>query len=141
MRELKFRAWDVSDKDKGPYMLGPYDLTDTIFSHSEVRKMKLMQYVGLKDKNGKEIYEGDIFRIEESGQNGEPDEIFYVVITWIKEWCMFGSLIAKSEYQDYIDNGVKALDEPLFWTYTLEDTDSIKHFLCGNIYETPNLLK
>lgn len=63
-KEIKFRAWDTSDKEKGPYMLGPYDLTDSIFNHKELRTLKLMQYTGLKDKNGVEIYEGDILKSE-----------------------------------------------------------------------------
>jgi hypothetical protein len=57
-REIKFRAWDISGET--PYMLGPYDLTDSIFNSVEVRQLSLMQYTGLKDKFGIEIYEDDI---------------------------------------------------------------------------------
>jgi len=58
MREIKFRAWDGKQmciKEMQTYFAG-YGL---MFDHFE-HPVALMQYTGLKDKNGKEIYEGDI---------------------------------------------------------------------------------
>ena len=62
-REIKFRAWDtnsgkMADIDMQAY-LEPHGLNETIEQHTK-DGLVLMQYTGLKDKNGKEIYEGDI---------------------------------------------------------------------------------
>lgn len=100
-----------------------------------------MQYTGLKDKQGNEIYEGDIFRVEEDGVEDGDDRIYYLVVVWVAEWVMFCTLRIADEYFDYQHGGVKALDEPMFWTYTLEDTNDRRFYLCGNIYEHPELLK
>lgn len=51
MREIKFRAWNKTAKT----MITDVNRIDLVGT-AEV----LMQYTGLKDKNGKEIYEGDI---------------------------------------------------------------------------------
>lgn len=58
MKEIKFRAWDDDIKQ----MLPIVDLSAPIEYHKwlGVKDIDIMQYTGLKDRNGKEVYEGDI---------------------------------------------------------------------------------
>lgn len=87
MREIKFRAWLKDDKrmvevrsidfhEEGNIITVNYnDIFGFEFNENEI---ELMQYTGLKDKNGKEIYEGDIVDIHQT-VNGQS--VFVIEVT------------------------------------------------------------
>ena len=57
-REIKFKVWDGVD-----YMSNPFTLHDIISKNIWFTKdAVILQYIDIKDKNGVEIYEGDIIR-------------------------------------------------------------------------------
>lgn len=61
-REIKFRAWDDAIIHIMPQMVGPFMIKDSVLASYANINAPLMQYTGLKDKNGVEIYEGDILQ-------------------------------------------------------------------------------
>lgn len=68
-REIKFRAWN------GEQMLSPEHIGRDGHAYWHENSIpestdKVMQFTGLKDKNGKEIYEGDIVENEEQAMRG-----------------------------------------------------------------------
>lgn len=62
MRQIKFRAWDYYDKKMVdmPINHSGYTLNEVFENVVDEDRYGLMQFTGLLDKNGKEIYEGDI---------------------------------------------------------------------------------
>ena len=66
MKEIKFRAWDKEKEMMFPVReLRMFHEKPMVWSTTSdvgipLQKVELMQYTGLKDKNGKEIYEGDV---------------------------------------------------------------------------------
>lgn len=145
MREIKFRAW-IPEPEIMLMLDEPYfeDHCELTFQPLQIAKgwslenSKLMQYIGLKDKNGKEIYEGDI--IKET-----CDSECYSVFTVIYKYASFGkklvygynfcSLLFK-ESQEIEDAYCKNEYDESFSNF--ESYRSIE--VIGNIYENPDLL-
>jgi len=111
MREIKFRAWDNNSKQmQDMQVLHLRDLNNPMMSKP------IMQFTGLKDKNGKEIYDGDIIwnSSDEGGESfaGKHEVTFKDGI--------FG-ILSKSNHIIHLRSGIIEC--------------------LGNIYENPKLLK
>lgn len=119
MREIKFRAWDKINKD----MFNVESINfqerrvykDTV-SYRKFEDIDLMQYTGLKDKNNKEIYEGDIL-FESFGER------YYKVV--------FENGSFRAEFEGEFEEH----------SFDLIDVVAQGCKIVGNIYENPELLK
>ena len=133
-REVKFRGWDSVNEVMLPvesinfregYVSlneGDNSLTDTL------EMIELMQYTGLKDKNGKEIYEGDIVIFSVKGSK----KINKTVMSFNKE---------HGAYLFGIYKGVKMPcgKKTRMNKYTRKSVNNVE--VIGNIYENPELLE
>jgi uncharacterized phage protein (TIGR01671 family) len=120
MREIKFRAWD--GKTKEFIECGPlYGLQAHIPKERRADSGYIItEFTGLHDKNGTEIYEGDLLRIWET---------HILEVRWGRVgWVLFGELFKRLGFEDGADCG-----EYHTKNY-VRDMEVI-----GNIYENPEL--
>lgn len=124
MREIKFRAWLKSAKEM-------CEVTTVNFRERYVHlrqnnapdyvalldsEVELMQYTGLKDKNCKEIYEGDIFR----RKNGEVGVVKYHDVSFVLD-------------RQPLNDDAEYIEWPSMYYYG--------GAVIGNIHDNPELLK
>ncbi len=127
MREIKFRAWNKNFGDTGFWetefrinSLGESYQSDGLQSWYAfpTKQIVLMQYTGLKDKKGKEIYSKDILQILVRNRKQKA------LVTWIDGIGGWGLLNKKLEWS------------ALHITVKYGEAEII-----GNIYENPDLLE
>jgi len=149
MREIKFRAWDKKNKRMDSVWEISFAGKPPEANEAQVGDLLLgidtqcvlMQFTGLKDKNGKEVYEGDILRGEFGKQSELPLNKIFGKVKW-----HYG------KYKIEFDSVYRTLDlsqidgnHAIYWRqennrceddyYRIENIEVI-----GNIYENPELL-
>lgn len=123
MREIKFRAYDPNanamHNNIGIDKIGLYDFDGDAITEQEA--LTIMQYTGLNDKNGKEIYEGDLL--------GGIYEYLYVA------YC---DNCKQFQCKVVMDDVCMACSGDVHWCEVVHGKDVE---VIGNIYENPELLE
>ena len=135
-REIKFRAWSHGEMirvfsiefENGKSYLNNGKTIYHEIGDEALANARLMQFTGLKDKNGKEIWESDIIK-----HRVGPDIRFIT-----KEWLFFPVVFIEETACFKGEIKMERGEDILTW---LDDAKGRDFEVVGNIYENPELLK
>lgn len=141
-REIKFRVWSEEDREYRTdcrlteLFTSETGAPATVYS-DEGDRFDIEQYTGLKDKNGKEIYEGDIVNITAIVETDDSDMACIMdtnsVVCWDKEHARW-DVNDKPESKDW--------DYRRRRYFVFVDSDDRENVeIIGNIHENPELLE
>lgn len=145
MREIKFRAWDKNSK-KIIYgrLVGAFfdaspnpDFSEHEWDGTPLEEMNLepwKQYTGLKDKNGKEVYQGDILKVK-ADKEGYGSCSYGGIVEVMADTCGYSLKPINPTFKEMEERG-EAWDSSSMWHVCEGDTTEV----IGNIYENPELL-
>ena len=133
MREVKFRFWDEENKemiDGDNLAFEEYLPIKDLLSQDGI-----MQFTGLHDKSGKEIYEGDIIQVIHPAYpcNKYESGIFIVRFQY-GQFDIFKHRESKIENNEMVEVGFSCCEN----IYKANETKAFN--IIGNIYENPDLL-
>ncbi|GIO02976.1 hypothetical protein J5TS2_36440 [Brevibacillus halotolerans] len=143
MREIKFRAWDKEDKYMLDWEMIKLDVEYSLNQLLEMNRFDIMQFTGLHDKNGKEIYEGDIIK-----RNFEIGRVVINPISLgaedyeIDDSGYFIGVVSYRPSEGYVLNKCKKFNDD---DELQSKKSGVKIYpnhaeVIGNIYENPDLL-
>lgn len=148
MRDIKFRAWDTKDKKMIPrseyFTLQSALKNDVQFfgfiaNKYYIMDYEFMQFTGLHDKNGKEIYEGDIIK------RTVVQDVFHCHGDFLDNYesIEIGVVDWDTEGFEYCVKEIKATGRTGHWVSigTMSFDYWVGCEIIGNIYENPELLK
>jgi len=135
MREIRFRAWDKKEKKmyQWPFIIHHWDNEIRVnagkkgYTQIPMEDIELMQFIGLKDINDKEIYEGDVTLAKRS-------DMSYVVV-------FFNGTFGFTPTNQWSENKPIMIPFVHFFEGEHGAIGLGEAEVIGNIYENPELLK